>query len=175
MPDVQGIVLIGFMGAGKSTVADQLRSLSHLPVIDLDQLIVERRNQSIPEIFAGEGEPAFRDYESQALESLCHGKSIILATGGGVVGREQNWDLMRRIGRVVWLDADWETLCRRIGDGEGRPLAGDVGRREQLKQLWESRLPLYAQADLVIDATDMDASQIAEAILEQMNMENGND
>ncbi len=176
MPDnIRGIVLVGFMGAGKSTVADQLRHISRLPVVDLDQLIVERCHRSIPDIFADEGEQAFRDYESQALESLCHGEPLILATGGGVVGREENWDFMRRIGRIVWLDADWATLCRRIGSGEGRPLAGGEERRQQMKRLWESRLPLYAKSDLVIDTTAKDAARIAEEILEKMTMEYDDD
>ena len=158
------IYLIGFMGVGKSTVGVALARLTGMELVDLDRLIVERVGLPIPEIFAEFGEETFRRHEAAALASLAEGKSRIVATGGGVVGREENWACMRRQGVVVYLQASWEVLTERIGSGEGRPLASGP-ERERLKDLWQSRLPLYEQADLVVNADHKSPEDIAHQIL----------
>ncbi len=167
-PCNDGIVLIGFMGAGKSTVAAELGHSCGLPVIDLDREIERRSGRTIPEIFEQSGEEIFRRTETEVLRGLLDQAPLILATGGGVIGRPENWPLLRRLGRVVYLRVSWETLLARIGAGKGRPLAGD---RERLQALFEQRLPLYEQADLVIDGQGGTPAAIARDILRTLYWE----
>ena len=167
-PFKKGIVLIGFMGAGKSTVAAELGRSCHLPVIDLDHELERAGGRTIPEIFATCGEEVFRRTETETLRGLLDQAPLILATGGGVIGRPENWPLLRRLGRVVYLRVSWDTLLARIGAGKGRPLAGD---RERLRALFEQRLPLYEQADLVIDGEGATPAAIARDILRTLYWE----
>lgn len=160
----KSLFLIGFMGAGKSTVAAALAKMTGIDFVDLDRLIVDQVGMTIPEIFNKFGEPTFRQHETSALGSLEDGNPRIVATGGGVVGREENWACMRRQGVVVYLQADWEVLAERIGSGEGRPLASGA-ERERLKGLWQSRLPLYEQADFIVNANQNSPEDIAREIL----------
>ncbi|MHB1398624.1 MAG: shikimate kinase [Trichloromonadaceae bacterium] len=160
----KSLFLIGFMGAGKSTVAAALSRLTGIECVDLDSLIVQQVGMSIPEIFCHFGEETFRRHEAAALASLADGQSRIVATGGGVVGREDNWTCMGRQGVVVYLQASWEVLIERIGSGEGRPLASGQ-ERERLMNLWQSRLPLYERADLIVNADHKSPEDIAHQIL----------
>jgi len=160
----KSLFLVGFMGVGKSTVAAALCKMTGIDFIDLDSLIVEQVGFTIPEIFSTFGEATFRLHETSALRSLEDGRPRIVATGGGVVGREENWVCMRRQGVVVYLQATWEVLTERIGSGEGRPLASGQ-ERERLKVLWQSRLPLYEQADLIINADQQSPEGIARQII----------
>lgn len=160
----QSLFLIGFMAAGKSTVAASLSRMTGIDCVDLDRLIVQQVGVSIPEIFSLDGEETFRQHEASALRSLADGIPRIVATGGGVVGREENWTCMRRQGVVVYLRATWEVLTERIGSGEGRPLASGQ-ERERLKSLWQSRLPLYEQADLIVNVDQGSPEEIARQIL----------
>ncbi len=164
--DERNIVLIGFMGSGKSTVAEVLEQKGFSRV-DLDALIAERAGRTIPEIFADEGEEAFRDLESEALASLGALRRTVVSTGGGIVGRERNWPIMRSIGPVVYLDAAWETLRRRLAEGEGRPLA-DKGDWVKVEALWRRRLPLYRRAEVVVETDDLGPNEVAQRILDHV-------
>lgn len=153
------IVLVGFMGAGKSTVGAELARRAGMRLVDLDHLIARRRGRTIREIFEQEGEEVFRDYETAALDALGELNGAVIATGGGVVGRAENWLRMRRLGTVVYLQAGWETLRERVlGDPE-RPLA--AAEVERVHRLWASRVPLYAQADLVVDSEGGSPAEVA--------------
>lgn len=165
------IVLVGFMGAGKSTVARELGRLAGFRTMDLDAEIVRLQGRSIPEIFAEEGEASFRDFEEQTLRSLSGLRQTVVATGGGVIGRTENWTAMRRLGPVVYLRARWETLRSRIESGDGRPLAARGRDMEEVRTLWEARLPLYAQADLVVDTDERSAIEVAQAVLQMLKAE----
>jgi shikimate kinase len=171
--ETDNIVLIGFMGAGKSTVARELERLGDFSLIDLDSLIVQQAGRSIPEIFAGEGEERFRDYEAAALRSLAGARRLVIATGGGIVGREENWQAMHRLGPVVYLRASWPTLSRRLAGSQGRPLADAGQHQQQVEDLWRRRLPLYEQADLCIDTDDLDAAEVAKKILHYIEERQG--
>ena len=153
------------MGAGKSTVGALLAGGLDFRLVDLDQLIIARAGRSIRNIFDCDGEEVFRDLETAALKTLDGAADIVVATGGGIVGRPENWQAMRRLGRVVYLQVPWAILSRRIAGDEARPLAvrGDDGGR--LRRLWESRLPLYEQADLVVDCRDDAPEKIVQRIL----------
>ncbi len=167
------IVLVGFMGSGKSSVGKELEALTGWRLIDLDALIVEQRGKSIPSIFADEGEGAFRDYESTALASLAEISGAIIATGGGIIGRPQNWDLMQRLGPVVYLQASWLCLQARLAGCGERPLADSSAGWDKVKTLLEERLPLYAQADLVVNSEQGSAGDVAKAVLDALQSWSG--
>lgn len=161
----KSLVLIGFMGAGKSTVGRALTSLSGLPLVDLDALIVEQQGRSIPAIFAEQGEATFRRYETEALRSLSDAGPIVLATGGGVVGHQENWQLMRRLGPVIYLRASWETLRARLVGSTDRPLATAERAEADVKGLLQQRVPLYEQADLIIDTDGREVDDVVHEIM----------
>ena len=168
----RSLFLVGFMGAGKTTVAAALSQLTGVEQVDLDQRIVARAGCTISDIFASHGEAVFRDLEASALQALGDGVTRIVATGGGVIGREENWRCMRQQGLVVYLQASWEVLLQRIGSGAGRPLASGE-ERARLHLLWQSRLPLYEQADLVVNVDQGSPEEIALRILEGCNKRRG--
>ena len=163
-PSEQGrnILLLGFMGAGKSTIGPLLaRSLGYA-YLDLDEELSRAAGRSIPEIFALEGEDAFRALETRVLREIKPGSRLVVGTGGGVVVGSENWEIMRRLGTTVYLEAPEEVLFRRIGDGHGRPLAQD-GNRDHLRELFRRRAPLYAQADLVVTTADRTPQDVVAA------------
>jgi shikimate kinase len=161
----KAIVLVGFMGAGKSTVGRALANLSGLPLVDLDALIVKQQGDTISAIFADQGEAAFRCYETEALRSLGDACPIILATGGGIVGLRENWQLMRRLGPVIYLRANWQTLRARLAGSTDRPLATAERAEADVKSLWQQRVPLYEQADVIVDTDGRTVEEVVREIL----------
>lgn len=141
--DRANVVLIGMPGCGKTAVGKALAELSGRPLVDLDGEIEKRAGKSVPEIFASQGEGAFRDLESSVLAEACARPGQIIATGGGAVLRPENRAALRRAGRVYWLRRD---LCRL--STEGRPLS----QTGDLEEMYRIRKPLYnGTADVVID------------------------
>ena len=159
------IVLVGFMGAGKSTVGALLARSLGCRLVDLDKLIVDRAGRSIRDIFDKDGEAAFRELETTFLKTLTGAERIVVATGGGVVGRNENWLAMRRLGTVVYLRVPWDILRSRIAGDAERPLVSPAEGAERLFRLLDSRLPLYEQADLIIDCQDDSPEKIVQRIL----------
>ncbi len=149
-------VLIGMMGAGKSSVGRLLADATDRPFIDTDLLLQQRLGRPIPQIFQVYGEEAFRDHETNILRSLEIGPSVI-STGGGIVIRPENWDEMRRLGTTIYLRAPIEVLFERLETSKKkRPLLQSDDWKERLSTLLEVRRPLYEQADLIIDVGDGD-------------------
>lgn len=145
------IILIGFMGAGKSTVATRLSARLGVPVREMDESIVARSKlSSIPEIFEKHGEPFFRDLESEVAESLAQERNVVVSTGGGVIGRPRNMELLRQNGGlVIYLRSSFSTVEARNAGLETRPLFKDSTKA---KQLFAARVPIYEQwADITID------------------------
>jgi shikimate kinase len=167
------LILVGFMGVGKSTVGRELERLGGLCLIDLDSVIVQLAGHSIPEIFATEGEERFRDYEAAALRSLVGVRRMVIATGGGIIGREENWKVMHQLGPIVYLRAAWVTLRKRLVGSQGRPLADAGLELRQVEELWRRRLPLYEQADISVDTDDLNATEVAMAILQKIGRREG--
>jgi len=158
-------ILIGLMGSGKSSIGRRLAKRLGIELIDLDHYIVEKAGQSIPDIFANQGEEAFRDMESEALREVV-GQHAVIATGGGVVMRELNRDLLKKHSPVIWLKSSPESLAARIDGDSNRPLiaAGDTLNR--LQQLAELRYPFYEEcSDLILERDDMKRSEAARAII----------
>lgn len=158
MKDRRAVALVGFMTSGKSSVGPQLAMRLGLDFLDLDQAIVEESGASIPEIFALHGEAEFRRVETALLTRALAGPDRVLATGGGIVGAEENRRRLARQATVVWLDLRFETVLARLRaeSGVDRPLVQRLGP-DGLRDLHHRRRPLYAScADLRVDA-DRDA------------------
>jgi shikimate kinase len=165
------IILIGFMGCGKSSIGRRLSTRLGYDFIDSDDLIVARAGRSISEIFAEEGEVRFRQRETEALRGLQDAEEIVLATGGGAVLSEENRTLLHRIGRVVWLHSDPETLFERASRSRKRPLLDVENPRGTFNALLESRLPVYeSTADTQVMATGLSHEQTVEEIVRSLNL-----
>ena len=161
------IVLIGFMGCGKSSIGRRLAGRLGYNFLDSDDLITDHAGKSIGEIFAKEGEECFRARETAELRELINSSGIVLATGGGALLREENRDLLRQIGTVVWLDADSDTLFERATRSRKRPLLEVENPRTTFNTLLAARLPIYSKASgLKVDATGLSHDQTVEAILQ---------
>ena len=165
----KNIVLIGFMGSGKSTVGRELHQRLGYPLIDMDQMIEESEGKKITEIFKEDGEQAFRDLETQQLEEI--GKETdqrhIISTGGGVIINEGNRELLKKLGYVVWLQAPEEVIYERTSRNQDRPLLNDSDARERISKLLAEREAWYREsAHLTLDTTGLDSKEIATGILE---------
>jgi shikimate kinase len=166
-----GIVLIGFMGCGKSTVGHELHKMLRYPKIDTDHLLVEREGRPITEIFAESGEEAFRDMESALLRELAADPPdrCIVSTGGGIILREENRLLLRRLGCVVWLQVPFDTILERVGRNRNRPLLNGPDTRRRAETLLAERKPLYREAaHIAIEVEDLTANEVACGILESV-------
>lgn len=165
----QSIVLIGFMGAGKSSTGKALARKTGLPRFDTDEIVATRFGLSVMEIFARFGEEGFRDAETEALGQLSETTPAIIVTGGGIVLRPENVDMLHELGKVVSLEADEETLFRRISRRASRPLLQTENPRATLVELLRVRDPLYrAAADVRLDTSRLTHDEVADAILKSM-------
>ncbi len=165
------IILIGLMGCGKTTVGRELSKMLGMPLLDMDAVIEEQIGKSIPDIFRDEGEARFRALETALLRYLIHegtrhgAGAPIISTGGGVVLREENRAMLRRLGFCVWLNVEVPTLIARTSRSSNRPLLANNNRRATLERLSQERSPLYAEtAHLCLDSTRMDISAVVKAI-----------
>lgn len=137
----KSIVLIGMMGAGKSSVGRCLQQRTGLERLDTDELVEARAGMSIPNIFSRRGEAQFRDMETEVLTELAPGRPAIIVTGGGVVLREANREVLKQIGLVVWLEADEVTLLQRASRRGDRPLLQTEDPRAIVSELLRTRTP----------------------------------
>ncbi|MEM7725088.1 MAG: shikimate kinase [Cyanobacteria bacterium P01_A01_bin.45] len=152
------IYLIGMMGAGKSTIGRLLAEKMSYGFVDTDDLIVKATSKNISQIFAEEGEEAFRQLESDILQELCAYTKLTIATGGGIVLRTLNWSYLHH-GLIVWLNAPVDLLYNRLAQDNTRPLLNDVDPKGKLQSLLEERKALYAQADLRIDISEQETPE----------------
>ncbi len=168
-PHAPHLVLVGMMGAGKTTVGRRVATLLGRPLLDSDQMIEARTGRTVREIFEAEGEPAFRALETAALvDALAEPEPLVIAAAGGVLLREENRDALRRsFAKVVWLRADPAVLADRATRGQHRPLL-DGDPVAAMQRLLPEREPLYrAAADLVVDTDRLDPDTVATRIVEQ--------
>ncbi|MEO8206525.1 MAG: shikimate kinase [Chthoniobacterales bacterium] len=163
------IILIGFMGSGKSSIGRRIASLNGFRFTDTDDLVVEKAGMPITEIFSKYGEEHFRDLETEVLQGLESSTGIVLATGGGLALREQNRPLLKRVGRVVWLDAAPDTLFERVSRNNRRPLLQTDNPRETFDTLLAFRNSIYeALCDIRIDSTTLNHERTAHAVLDSL-------
>jgi shikimate kinase len=165
----RAIVLIGFMGAGKSSVGLLLARRLNVPRFDTDELVAERLGMPITEIFDRFGESAFRDAETQLLRELPLATPAMVVTGGGTVLRQENVDILRSHGIFVYLAADEETLYERASRSEARPLLQTSNPQATLKYLLAVRAPVYAAvSDVTIETSSLNVEQLADEIMRQL-------
>ena len=163
------VLLVGMMGAGKTTTGRLLAERLRWPYLDSDDEIERQTGRTVPEIWKQDGEPAFRAEETRVLAEACEreGPAVISVAGGAVLDPE-NRAMIRRSGLTVWLRAEVSTLTRRVGTGAGRPLL-EAGPAAALARLSEVRAPIYAElADLVFDVDRMSPAQVATGIVEAL-------
>ncbi len=169
MNSARSIVLIGMMGAGKSSVGRCLQRRTGLARFDTDEIVSSNFGLSIPEIFSKHGEERFREAETRALRELAPDRQAIIVTGGGIVLRDENVDLLERLGTVVWLEAEEEKILERVSRKGNRPLLQTEDPRKALSEILGARAPLYAKiADIRVDTSLLTHDEVADAILKRI-------
>ena len=169
MNAAKSIVLIGMMGAGKSSVGRSLQRQTGLARLDTDEMLVAEFGMSIAQVFENHGEEKFRDAETELLRKLAPDRPAIIVTGGGIILRPQNVELLKSVGTVVWLAADEAILFERAARRDHRPLLQKENPGEIFSKLFREREPLYAAAaDIRIDTSRMNNDEVAETILNKM-------
>lgn len=170
------VILIGFMGSGKTTVGLRLSYRLRRPVIDTDKEIEREEQRTISDIFATDGEAYFRDRETACLRKLIESaNNQIISVGGGLPVREQNRELLHELGQVFYLRAKGETIYERVKDDTTRPLLQGGDPLSKIRTLLDERDPCYrAAADVVIAVDGKSFEQILNEIEEHVNEREGN-
>ncbi len=158
------VLLVGFMGAGKSAVGRLLAKRLGRCFVETDDMISAQEGRPVPEIFAAKGEAYFRDREAETLGLLKLKQGDVIATGGGFPCREGRMETLKALGTVIWLCADFDTLYARAARAGVRPML-DGKTREEVKALYEARIPYYRQAHLTVDTAAMGVDQAVNQIL----------
>lgn len=163
---MKNIYLIGFMGAGKSTIARELTAQTGATQIEMDQLIEEQQGMAITEIFAQYGEEHFRDLETELLKSFAKEENMVVSCGGGSVLREENAAIMKESGKIVLLTASPETIYERVKDCTNRPILNGNMNVEFIRSLMEKRRERYETvADVKIATDGKSKEEICQEIL----------
>lgn len=160
-----GVVLVGFMGSGKSSVGRELARRVGAEFVDVDAWIERASGREIRELFAGEGEAAFRRRETAALRGILAVKGRVVATGGGAFMDEGNRALLKGYGPVVYLEASPKTILHRLSGDSDRPLLLGGDRERVARDLLERRLPGYREADFSVATDDRTVSEVADRIV----------
>ena len=164
------IVLIGFMGAGKSTVSDYLSTVFSMDIVEMDQVIAEREGMTIPDIFETYGEAYFRNRETELLVELQEKKNTVISCGGGAALRKENVAEMKKNGRVVLLTASPEVIYERVKNGDDRPVLAGRKNVEGIAELMEQRREKYeAAADIVINTDNKTVLMICEELVQRLS------
>ena len=164
----RSIVLVGMMGAGKSSVGRRLAARLLLPFTDADSEIEAAAGMSVADIFATHGEPAFRSGEQRVIARLLHNGPQVLATGGGAFMSAETRAAIRTHGVSIWLKAEFEVLMRRIKRRTDRPMLKTDDPAATLQSLIEERYPVYAQADLTIESREVPHMTVVDEIVQAL-------
>lgn len=163
------IILIGFMGAGKTTISDYLSTMFAMNIVEMDQVIAEREEMSIPDIFATYGEEYFRERETELLVEMQSQKNTVVSCGGGVAMRERNVAEMKKNGKVVLLTASPETIYDRVKDSDERPVLNGRKNVHGISELMEQRREKYeAAADIVVNTDGKSVHQVCEELVQKL-------
>ncbi len=167
----RSVVLVGMMGAGKSTIGRRLASRLRLPFLDADtEIEAAHAGMTIPEIFAAHGEPYFRDGEARVIARLLDGGPCVLATGGGAFLREDTRNRIRDKAVSIWLKAEAETIMRRVKRRADRPLLKTADPAGTVERLIGEREPFYQHADLTIWSRDVPHEKIVDECIEALHL-----
>lgn len=161
-------ILIGYMGCGKSTIGKKLSEILNIKLVDTDARIEERQGMTVSEIFATKGEPFFRDLETGTLQELLEEKeSMVISVGGGLPLREENRRLLQRLGKVIYLKAEPETIYNRVKGDTTRPLLQTGNPMEKIREMLGQREEKYqAAADKIVIVDDKEISKIVYEVLD---------
>ena len=162
------ILLIGFMGSGKSTIGRKLAKLLEYSFVDTDSVIEEDQSCSVAEIFKYGGEECFRKMETRLLQKLKNVENSVIATGGGIVLREQNQRLLQEIGKRVYLNVPQEELQQRLKNDRNRPLLKKKDPETVVQKMMKERVLLYEQAEYIVDAGQRSPQKIASEIINKL-------
>src|ERR1700688_4783106 len=165
----RSVVLVGMMGAGKSTIGRRLSSRLKMPFLDADAEIEAAAGMSIPDIFETHGEPYFRDGEPRVIARLLDGGPAVLATGGGAFMREETRGRIRDKAVSIWLKADADIIMRRVKRRADRPLLQTADPAATVGRLIEQREPVYQQADLTIWSRDVPHEKIVDECVDALH------
>ena len=166
------LYLIGFMGAGKTTVGKLLAEKLNRPFVDIDDVIEKKTDLTIPLIFEKYGEDYFRKFETDVLERIAKYPDNVIATGGGIILKAKNRETMKKTGITIYLRCDPATLYQRIKNSTHRPLLKSINNSplvQLIETMLQQRQPFYETADIILDANDDRAPrEIASTIIQQL-------
>jgi shikimate kinase len=164
----RAIVLVGLMGAGKTSIGRRLADRMGLPFVDADTEIERAAGKSIPDIFADHGEAHFRDGERRVIGRLLENGPQILATGGGAFMQIETRAAIKEKAISIWLRAELDVLVKRVAKRGGRPLLENRDPAEVLQNLIDTRYPIYAEADIIVESLDVQHAHMVNAVLEAL-------
>ena len=175
---MKSLILIGFMGTGKSTLGRVLAERLHLEQVDLDEVVVQEQNMPISDIFARYGEERFRELEHDVMCRYAAQPNLIISPGGGAVLREENRKVMRECCTVISLLARPEVILERVNrDATVRPVLENrkpgQSKLERIEEVLTQRMPCYQEADFILDTSDAPVELLAEQVLLWLNQQAG--
>lgn len=162
---MKNIILCGFMGCGKSTIGRKLAAKTGKEFVDMDRYIEAKENLTVKEIFEKYGEGKFRELETEACKELSEKSGLIIAAGGGTLTFQENIDILKSTGRIVYVDVKYEMLCERLKRDTRRPLLQVENRNEVIKELLEKRRPIYEWAASIYIDGNFTSGRVADIIL----------
>ena len=168
---IVNIALIGFMGAGKTSVGRLVADQLHFDYLDTDEIIQARTGRTITEIFSTDGEPAFRKLESELVAELADRTRIVIATGGGLPTNPANLASLKTHALVVCLWASPEKIWERVKNQTHRPLLHDADPQKKIRELLAAREPFYRQADVLLNTELRSVREVAQQVVHQFRLE----
>lgn len=162
---MRNIILVGFMGSGKTTIASKLAERLKMRYVSTDDLIEKKEKATINEIFTKKGEDYFRNVESDVVREACSLENVVIDMGGGAVLRDENWASMKSSGIVVCLAADADVIMERTKKYKHRPLLNVEDPKQKIRSLMAKREPFYAKADHCLDTGKLTARQVVDEII----------
>jgi shikimate kinase len=170
---IHNLALIGFMGTGKSSVGQMVAASLHFTFLDTDHDIEVRARKSIAEIFAKDGEPAFREWEQRIVQELTQRKKTVISTGGGLPADEANLASLKSHAFVVCLWASPEKILERVRYQTHRPLLNEPNPLAKIRSLLAAREPFYRQADVLLNTEMRSVREVAQQVIHQFQMAQG--
>lgn len=163
---MKNIVLLGFMGTGKTTVAKELSRRLKKEYVEIDDLIEKDQKDTIENIFKNKGETYFRQVEKNITKKISQKEDLVISTGGGVVLDEENIKNLKKNGILICLEANPKVILERVKKETQRPLLKVKNPKQRIKELLEKRRPFYQKADFYIDTSNLSIQEVADKIVE---------